>query len=331
MMRRFLYALASLVMLFVNSCDVHEWPQIPAKANFIVNLDYDTEMTIWDFSYDDGRLTDHGLGAVYDNRLDSGRMRSIVRAYPLSDGQRCARDYSAEFIFVRDLAEGYDCSLNLALPAGEYRIMVWSDLIRNLGDAYFYNPDDFSQITLQGAYKGDTDYRDAFRGVGEISLTTSVVEQAPEMLDIDMQRPLAKYELISTDFQEFSQTNVDIESCTIVFYYTGFMPDSYDMTSDRPDDVAENVRFGSALEPLDEYSASLGFDYVFVNGRQMGVNVMVGLYGPGGGQMAMSESLQVPLMRNRHTVIKGPFLMRQASGGVRIDPSFDGNYNIVIE
>ena len=330
-MRRFLYAFVSLLMPLLASCDVHEWPEVPVNVNFVLDLDYQTEMTLWEFSYEDGRLTDHGLGDSYDSRLDSGRMRHVVRAYPLSAGQRYASAYSAEFVFFRDLSEGYDCALALELPAGDYKIMVWSDLIRNIGDSYFYNPDDFSQITLQGTYKGDTDYRDAFRGVGEISLTASVVEQAPAVLEIDMQRPLAKYEFISTDFQEFSQTNVDLDACTIVFIYPGFMPDSYDMTSDRPNDVAENVRFESLIEPLDEDSASLGFDYVFVNGRQAGVNVVVGLYGHDGEQVALSESIQLPLMRNRHTVIRGPFLMTQTRGGVRIDPSFDGNYNIVVE
>ena len=330
-MRRLLYALAALVIPMVISCDVHEWPQEPDKTGLTVRLSYETGMTMWEFSYEDGRLTDLGSGPTYDYRLDSGRIRHIVRAYPVSDRQRHAGDYTAQLMIVRDLSEGYDCDMTLYLPAGEYRIMVWSDLIQELDDAYFYDPDNFSEVTLQGIYKGDTDYRDAFRGVGEVSLTTSISDMPPVTLDVGMQRPLAKYEFVSTDLQEFGQTNVNPDSCTVIFFYSGFMPDSYDMTSDRPNDVAENVSFESTLERLDENSASLGFDYVFVNGRQAGVHVMVGLYDAGGRQMALSEPIQIPLMRSRHTVIKGSFLMTQTSGGVRIDPAFDGNYNIVFE
>jgi hypothetical protein len=330
-MKRLLYVLAALVIPMLTSCDVHEWPQEPDKTGLTVRLRYETEMTTWEFSYEDGRLTEHGMGPTYDNRLDSGRIRHIVRAYPVSDRQRYAGDYTAQLMIVRDLSEGYDCDLTLHLPAGKYRIMVWSDMMQELDDAYFYDPDNFSEVTLQGTYEGDTDYRDAFRGVGEITLTTSIADRPPVDLEIKMQRPLAKYEFVSTDLHEFSQTNVNLDSCTVIFFYPGFMPDSYDMTSDRPNDVAENVRFESSLERLDANSASLGYDYVFVNGVQAGLHVMVGLYDAGGRQMALSESIQVPLMRNRHTVIKGPFLMTQTSGGVRINPVFDGNYNIVIE
>ena len=326
-----LYLLALCMMYFISSCDVHEWPDMPDKTRFVLRLDYSTEMTLWKFTYEDGRLTDNGLGDTYDSRLDSGRIRHIIRAYPLSDRNRPARDYYSESIFITEISGSYDCDLALDLPAGDYRIMVWSDFIHDVGDAYFYNPSNFSEITLRGVYTGDTDYRDAFRGVGEALLTTSVVEQPPTVLEIDMQRPLAKYEFISTDLQDFRQTNVDINDCDVFFFYNGFMPDSYDMTSDRPNDVSENISFESAPEQIDANSVSLGFDYVFVNGKQSGVHVMVGLYDAEGRQLALSQSIQVPLMRSRHTVIRGSFLMTQNSGGIRINPGFDGNYNIVIK
>ena len=330
-MRRFLCAFVSSVSLFLASCDVHEWPEMPVKVNFVINLEYQTEMTIWEFSYEDGRLTEQGTGISYDNRLDSGRIRHIVRAYPLSAGQRYAGSYSDEYIFISDISDGYDCELEIALQAGDYRIMVWSDLIQSVEDAYFYNAGNFSEITLQGAYRGDTDYRDAFRGVGDISLAASIVDQVPESLEISMQRPLAKYEFISTDLQDFSATDVSLDKCIGQFVYAGFVPCSYDMVSDSPNDAFCGMSFESAPEPLSFDMASLGFDYVFVNGKPSAVDVCVGLYDADGHQVAMTGYIQVPLKRNRHTVIKGPFLMMQASGGIRINPIFDGNYNIVIE
>ena len=44
----------------------------------------------------------------------------------------------------------------------------------------------------------------------------------------------------------------------------------------------------------------------------------------------MSETIKVPLRKNHHTVLTGNFLMQNASGGIDINPGFDGNYNIVI-
>ena len=82
---------------------------------------------------------------------------------------------------------------------------------------------------------------------------------------------------------------------------------------------------------MNENEASLGFDYVFVNGKKSAVTVQIGLYDKEDRQLALSAPINVPLQRNHHTVIKGSFLMEETSGGITINPDFDGNHNIEIE
>ena len=109
------------------------------------------------------------------------------------------------------------------------------------------------------------------------------------------------------------------------------MPNTYNMNTDKPIDSSMGVIFESRLNILNENEASLGFDYVFVNGKEAGVSVQIGLYDGEDRQIALSEPIDVPLRRSHHTILRGSFLMQEASGGITINPDFDGNHNIVIE
>ncbi len=336
--------------LGVASCDVHEFPDIPEKRAFHLRLNYDTDMTEWKHLYDGENMIEEGLGETYDNRRAYGNIRYVVRAYPLADKQRILQDYTQEFVFTKDIAEGYNHEVTLDLVPGDYNIMVWSDIVQQGGDTYFHDKANFAEITLQGEHQGNNDYRDAFRGSDNITLIADIIERVPDTLDIAMQRPLAKYEFITTDLTEFINkeqaradakskaqsgggedigTRVNIEDYRVVFYYVGFMPNAYSLFTDKPVDSATGILFESKLNSLSETEASVGFDYVFVNGTESAVTVQIGIYDNEGTQLSLTEPIKVPLRRSHHTIMRGMFLMSEASGGVSINPDFDGDYNLV--
>lgn len=334
-------------LVLLTACDVHEWPDTPENVTFRLKLRYERDMTVWEHLYDGTGVTEQGLGDTYDNRREHGKMRYIIRAYPLTEKQRSTR----EFVFTKDITEGYDHETTLDLAAGDYRIMVWSDLMENDDVDPYHDAGDFAEITLQGDHRGNDDYRDAFRGTGDISLTADVAEYVPGTLEITMQRPLAKFEFITNDLAEFIQkeglriaaksggaesasgndpaTRVNIEDYKVAFHYVGFMPCAYSMLTDKPVDSSTGVMFRSDLKELNDREASLGFDYVFVNGTESAVTVQVGLYDKEGTRLSLTEPIRVPLRRNRHTVLRGKFLMSEASGGVTINPDFDGDHNLI--
>lgn len=351
MRRLYLYLIIYMPLVLLTACDVHEWPDTPENVTFRLKLRYERDMTVWEHLYDGTEVTEQGLGDTYDNGREHGKMRYIIRAYPLMEKQRPAQKYTQEFVFTKDITEGYDHEATLDLAAGDYRIMVWSDLVENDDVDPYHDAGDFAEITLQGDHRGNNDYRDAFRGTGDISLTADVAEYVPGTLEITMQRPLAKFEFITNDLAEFIQkeglriaaksggaksasgndpaTRVNVEDYKVAFHYVGFMPCAYSMFTDKPVDSSTGVMFQSALKGLNDREASMGFDYVFVNGTESAVTVQVGLYDKEGTRLSLTEPIRVPLRRNHHTVLRGKYLMSEASGGVTINPDFDGDHNLI--
>lgn len=351
-MKRLQYLIICIPLLLLTACDVHEWPDTPEFVKFHLRLKYETDMTEWHHVYDDISVTEVGYGETYDNHLEYGQIRYIIRAYPVSDKQRLTSDYRHEFVFTRNIADGYDHEVTLDLLPGDYNIMVWSDLMKSSGDTPFHEAANFAEIRLKGEHQPNTDYRDAFRGSNRISLVADIMERLPDTLDIAMQRPLAKFEFVTNDVKEFidkeisrvnSKANggkatsddetlsrvINLEDYKVMFYYVGFMPDAYSIHTDKPVDSSTGILFESTLKKLTESEASLGFDYVIVNEKKSAVTVKVGIYDKEDLQLSLSEPIEVPLQRDHHTIIRGMFLMSEASGGVTINPEFDGDYNLV--
>lgn len=337
MIRKLLHLIVYMSTLAWTGCDVHEWPELPERVGFHLRLEYDTDMPKLEYAYDARALSaTHGYG-----------MRYIVRAYPLSDDGKTSSDYIEELIFSREVSEGYDCEVDWELPAGQYNIMVWSDLTETGSTvARHYDADNFSEVRLNGEHAANTDLRDAFRGTGTITFTASIMETPPDTLVVGMVRPLAKFEFITTDLAEFidkerrlamarnpeqeeESRSINVEDYKVMFYYVGFMPDAFSLFTDKPVDSSTGVCFESGLTAISETEASMGFDYVFVNGKESAVTVQIGIYNKDGEQLSMTEPIEVPLKRSRHTVMRGMFLMSETSGGVTIDPEYDGDYNLI--
>lgn len=330
----------------LTACDVHEWPDTPEYVKVHLRLNYETEMTEWEHIYDGTSVIEQGLDETYDNHRDYGKIRYIIRAYPISENQRSIQDYTQEFVFTKDITEGYDHEVMLDVLPGSYNFMVWSDLVRSADDSNFYNADNFGEISLQGDHNGNNDHRDAFRGSNSITLVADIVERLPETLEITMQRPHAKFEFVSNDVEEFIDKEsirisskagpteappvVSLEDYKVVFYYVGFMPNTYSMYTDKPVDSTTGVIFETSLKLLSDAEASLGFDYVFVNGKESSVTVQIGIYDNEGTQLSLTDPIEVPLRRSHHAIISGMFLMSEASGGVIINPDYDGEHNLIV-
>lgn len=140
-MRRFLTLTLSAVLftLLLSGCFVHEWPNPPSKVALHLSLEYDTDMDTTETIY----------GTRSQTSLTQSDIRYIIRAYPITKGGKAAQDFTDEFIFTGEPAEGYDRGFTLELPEGAYSIMVWCDLVDDgSSDDRHYNTEDFSSITL---------------------------------------------------------------------------------------------------------------------------------------------------------------------------------------
>lgn len=347
-----LAGMAVCILALLWSCDVHEFPTVPKMAALQLKLHYTTDMPQWEHEPTESKTV-----VPSKSVQTSGEMRYVIRFYPAGSTRSTRSMASHEFVFTRDLAEGYDAEFTVDVPTGNYTVMVWSDLGENKNTGgRFYNADDFSGILLRnGAHEGNNDYRDAFRGIQDIHITTDIMDKEPETVEIEMERPMAKFEFVTTDLEEFIDKEIkaamagitptpevepvpedgpskviDMNDYKVMFYYVGYMPNTFNMFTDKPSDSVMGVNFEGRISRLGNGEASMGFDYVFVNGKEASVTVRMGIYDKNGKELSMNNPINVPLLRSKHTLIKGRFMMQQSTGGVGVDPSFSGEYNIMI-
>ncbi len=128
---------------------------------------------------------------------------------------------------------------------------------------------------------------------------------------------------------ETSQTPsrvVDISEYRVVFTYVSAMPNEFNMQLNEPVWVANpgTVTFESTIKKLNDREAELGFDYVFVNGRELTINMDVSVYDKNGVQVtSLPNAVPVDLVRSKLTTIRSAFLTAQTSGGIGINPGFN--------
>ena len=268
------------------------------------------------------------------------------------------------YVFTRPASEGMtDYVTSVTIPEGDYKILVWADYVaEGTTDDRYYSTDDFSQLELLTAdadgnplaHSGCNNYRDAFRGELLVSVTPEgqlldfYTRQPLNPARVLMKRPMARYHFITTDLGDFmsrirshsgSQADPldhpaagpDLNDYTVRFRYSGYMPSAYNAHTDKPVDSRLGVSFTGSLRQIDEHEAELGFDYVLVNGTQTSVKVAVDIVDRRSGTtIASTDPIEVPLQRNRYTIVKGHFLTATAGGGIGIDPGFSGDFNIEI-
>lgn len=333
-MKRSLYLIIYMALALLSACDVHEWPEKPKEIGFSLDLVFDTFMDKEDYYYNNG---------IVSRAADAHDMRYIIRAYPLGDNDVVLNEPVAEWIYSRgnvSVGDNYDYSTQYFLPEGKYRLMAWADFVEAGSVSHkYYNYDNFTSIVLHGPHKANTDYRDAFSGTADLTLEASIYEELEtKNVLINMKRPFAKYSFVATDLKEFMEKEmkeqhgeVDLDDYTVLFIYPMYMPNTYNLFNDKAVNSATGIQYRSKLTPLNEKEASMGFDYVVINDDpDAKVTVRVGVFDKDGKQLAMSPSFNIPLERSVNSIIRGRFLMTESDGGISIDPSFNGDHNIVL-
>ena len=342
-----IYNIRSLLVLLASvfaltGCDVHEFPDIPGKVPFTLHLDCTTELPIYqEINY----TTRSGKQATEHD------IRYIINIYRSDDGENFTRQADTTIVYTRHLDEEKDHSIQLNLNQGFYNFIVWSDHVDKgtSGDKY-YNTSNFAEIAYPDRenYEGNNDFQDAFRGTvqavvlyNQYSDGSIVAQEA----SVQLERPLAKFKFISTDLEEFvgqvlenaaskgktASRTINPDDYRVVFRYTGFMPCSFNMFTNKPNDSWTGVSFDGKMIPLDEHEIELGFDYVFVNGAESKTNVAVEVYDKDGELLSSTNTVEVTLVRSKLTIVRGNFITSKATGSVGINPDYNGDFNIEIK
>ena len=336
-------AMATLVALTLSSCAVHEWPgeQEDEVYNFMLHLDYSTEMPLY-------KVVEHQMSrAEVEESFD---VRYIIEVYTTPQDRSSSYKFQQRKIVSRDDVSSLEHSVEFNLPAGYYTFKVWTDYVdAGSVDNKYYDADNFEQIRLQGVHSGNNDFRDAFVG----TLDAKIDAQTEDLI-VENMRPLAKFNFVTTDLERFVEhmlelraqaeasaegttvgggassedptRTIDISEYRVEFIYATNMPNEFNIFRNEPVDVAfpYTVSFDSSIQKLNESEAELGFDYVFVNGNEITVQIVIAVYDKTGTEVSRTQPVKVPMVRSKLTTIRGEFLTSQASGGVGINPGFDG-------
>lgn len=349
-MRRNLTLLLLAALLSLQGCAVHQWPEqkepLPESPGQVtLRLRYATDFWVWKHWYDP-KQSDYpvemypdsefdpghpGTTAVYDNALPSGFLEVNVKIYASENLSVSV----AERSFRYDVSDGYDCALEMELPKGSYEVVAWAHLLETEDGTPFYDAADIRAVRIiDENYRGGTDYRDAFRGRAAFDLADT-----DGLCVVEMHRPKGKLEFETIDLSEFLDreterrqlsTRAKAEDYEVVISYPYYYPNGYNAVAD---DIASGsgYRFASRMTLTGESTASMGFDYIFINDIDNGrVQAQVTVFDHAGVQVAGSQTISVPIRRDSHTLLRGAFLSINASGGVGVDPDYDGDHNITV-
>lgn len=333
-----LIALALTALFFAAACDVHELPYGEPRVDVTLHLSYDYDMP----QYRTVEFTKAGDDTQYQTRY-------VVKLFKYT-----SEDYSHaasyEFIYYSSELDNLDRTVKFQCEPAHYRVEIWTDyVLANSTADLFYNPSDFSEVTLTSSYEGNNIRRDAFYGALEADLSTLLSTESTYEDTIHLARPLARYNLISTDKEQFldywvqqlairsgtmvkvDRSSLDLNKFRVRFVYPQYLPSAFNLHSDRPVDSRTGVKFDALMSVREDGDVDLGFDYVMVGGETEGkVIVSLELYDQDDTYISTISNIEVPLMRSHQTTVIGKILTSGISSGVSIDPTFDGEFVIQI-
>lgn len=351
-MRRFAkhIMLCATLCYSLLSCDVHQWPENPIeKVDLNISLEFETDMPILD-------IIDR-ISPYASTNPDDYDIRYLINAYRISDNGTVSTTPSEEWVFSKPDVSELEFKAALRIAPGKYRIHAWVDYVDNDKKSdKFYQTSDFSSVRLfDGVHIGNNDFRDAFIGSTDVDVVPQFELNLPPIeANIVMGRPLAKFNFISNDLNEFISrvlemrarqaavdgvtlpesemlpSSVDLSEFRIEIRYSGFMPCEFNLFTNIPVDSRTGVKFDSKINPINGDEALLGFDYVFVNGQRSTVLVSISVYNKAGELLSAVSNIEVPVERSKLTTIRSSFMTESAEGGVGIDSEFEDEFNIFI-
>lgn len=340
-----------LPMTLLVGCDVHEFPT-PTKTEkvpVVLNLVFNTEIPMHQVI--DTKTRASANPQDYD-------LRYTICIYRANSNGTFDRTEDARIIVTKDEVTDPDHHIETQLEEGAYRFIVWTDCVdAGSQDHKFFNPDDFAEVKLfPEQHQGNTAFRDAFHGTADATILT---ENSSREISIKMERPQARYDFVSTDLAEFitrvqslrakqeaaaakkegrtpnlvdePTRSVDLNDFRVVIRYSGYMPSSFNLFTNQTADAALGVKFESSISQLSESEANLGFDFVLVNGEESSIQVALDIYDRDGTRLSSTDPIEIPIVRNKQTIVRGNFFTSEASGGIGISPGFDGDLNYPVQ
>lgn len=265
------------------------------------------------------------------------RRRFIIEAW--REGKPESRQVTVMDNAEEDGDEKISLPIHLKLHALDYTLAVWTDYVTaGTTDDLYYDTDNLQQVACTDPYTGSTPYRDCLYGTAALDLRQYRDEWNTRVqVKVDMVRPLAKYEILTTDVKDFlrkiKKQRADDETFTITFSYGFYLPTVFNVLAGKPADSRTGITYTTPLTvPADgQEECTIGTDFVFVNGTESFVSLSMEIRDGGGNVISRTTGLEVPYRRGHLTTVRARFLTNEMQGGVDIDDDFDGNIDVDLD
>lgn len=269
-----------------------------------------------------------GTTKAADGEQTDYRRRFIIEAW--RDGKPQARQVTVMEETEED-NEGISLPIHLKLHAVEYTLAVWTDYVAAGTDTdLYYDTKDLQCVACTAPYTGSTDYRDCLYGTAALDLRPYRDRwNARVQVAVDMVRPLAKYELIATDVQEFLEKTrrhrAGGAAYAITVSYGFYFPLGFNVLTGKPERSKMGVAFTAPLTVAENGNGEcvIASDYIFVNGEESYIPLNIEIKDNAGNGISRTTGIDVPYRRGHLTTVRGHFLTNRYDAGIGIDPDFD--------
>ena len=159
-------------------------------------------------------------------------------------------------------------------------------------------------------------------------------ESSAPPVTLGMTRPKGYYKIIATDLAEFEESGKTLNDIRVEISYKQFVSTGYNTITQSPNKYQQTHTY--SMDPLTitengADAALVGYDYVFVNGTQSTVKADLMVYDSADNLLRTTTDIEIPLVRNKQTIIKGQFLTTSfGSGGMDVDEEFEGEIIIPV-
>lgn len=355
----------------LTACDatIHQYPEPEHEIDFVVQLNCDRTPPPFykEIAYDaDGNRTESELeenaspSYMPDDRLTL-RFVVEIRDNNQTDAEGTPQTVARREVTVDNDALPPQAELHFSLPSrGEYTAVSWCDYVPvATGDDWHFDTStlDFVQVNMETQMQelhhknsgtGYSRFGIDWNGVVQVTSTTRGLGASTRMeegeepsetvaddkVPVYMTRPAGRLRLYTDDLAEFRQTSgMDIEDVQVVIVYKQFVSAAYDALEQAPCQWVSTRRTVTHPSVVNETgNVCLAYDYILVDSEEE-THVLADFYflDADGNELSHTTNVDVPLMRNRETVIRSRFLTQDiGEGGLNVDEGFDDEYVIVV-
>lgn len=331
-MKKFLLmtAVAACSMLWTG-CTLTQEPKgqgvDPTQVNVEVAVDLSLELPDSEGAYAD----------LVPEVSDEFTRRFVVEAV-LTDGTVAQRQVSYEKIEAGKTE--YSLQTKFRLNARQYKLLVWSDYVKTEDKEanLYYDISSLTPVMPQGNYVGNNERKDCFRGCADLDLRQYRDKWAASMaLDVELERPVGRYEIVTTDLGAFRQRLADGQisgsEFTVRVRYADYRATGYNVLQNVPKNFLSYLFYKTTLKTenwnADQASMRLGFDYCFVDAGEAGSKIPVEIEVLNEKNQQVSRTvLSLPVAQGYNTVVSGRFMTGTDDGSVSVDTAYDGVVDI---